>query len=162
MKKKDTKRGSQLIFWGEFSDALAVFSEEKHSLFQRDDVFVAGVLPGEPQSQVVGFGPESTKGAKVTLSYSVTTKHTHVEVQPVREPLDFAQQKDWDTRIKYGCRPAAAATLAQTKPSSYKYKKQLLLLFTEIKMRLSRHVSVQWILFSFASPQTHFIRGHLP
>lgn len=70
---------------------------EKHSLLQGDDVFVARVLPGEPQSQVVGFGAEGSKGAKVTASYSVTTKHTHAKVQPVPEPLDFTQQ-DWDTR----------------------------------------------------------------
>lgn len=102
--EQNTNHGSQhwgkscffLIKW--HSGAVVVRRwREKHSLLQGDDVFVARVLPGEPQSQVVGFGAEGSKGAKVTASYSVTTKHTHAKVQPVPEPLDFTQQ-DWDTR----------------------------------------------------------------
>lgn len=83
-KKKKDKRRTQKVCavredFSSFNDTMALCSEHKHLLFQGDEVFVARVLPGEPQRQVVGFRPESTKGAKVTISYSVTTKHTNMQ-----------------------------------------------------------------------------------
>lgn len=127
--EQDTKRGSHqwVLIYSWFNDTLA--PEQKYSLLQRDDVFVASVLPGEPQSQVVGFGPESTGGGK---GYCELLSHhkTHTcEGATCPEPLDFTQQKDLDTRMHYCVSNSCCCCCCygrSTKPNSYKSKKQLL------------------------------------
>lgn len=41
---------------------LGALTKLYHLLFQCDDIFVARVLPGQPESQVVGFGAEVQRG----------------------------------------------------------------------------------------------------